>query len=306
MYDIVIIGAGPAGLTAAVYAKRAEKSVLVVEKETFGGQITHSPKVENYPGTLRMSGNEFGEKLVEQALSLGAEIELDEITAIETDGKTKKAIGKNGVYEAKSIIIASGSKHRTLGVQNEERFVGAGVSYCAVCDGAFYKDKSIAVIGGGNTALQEAVMLSELCKKVTLVQNLSFFTGEKRLLEKLEKRPNVEFITTSVVSALEGEDALSAIKIMNTETKEEKTLFVDGIFVAIGQAPENEPFASVSSLDDYGYIVSGEECESGTDGIYVAGDCRTKRVRQIATAVSDGAIAAVNACKYVDSIENAD
>lgn len=306
MYDIVIIGAGPAGLTAAVYAKRAEKSVLVVEKETFGGQITHSPKVENYPGTLRMSGNEFGEKLVEQALSLGAEIELDEITAIETDGKTKKAIGKNGVYEAKSIIIASGSKHRTLGVQNEERFVGAGVSYCAVCDGAFYKDKSIAVIGGGNTALQEAVMLSELCKKVTLVQNLSFFTGEKRLLEKLEKRPNVEFITTSVVSALEGEDALSAIKIMNTETKEEKTLFVDGIFVAIGQAPENGPFASVSSLDDYGYIVSGEECESGTDGIFVAGDCRTKRVRQIATAVSDGAIAAVNACKYVDSIENAD
>lgn len=306
MYDIVIIGAGPAGLTAAVYAKRAEKSVLVVEKETFGGQITHSPKVENYPGTLRMSGNEFGEKLVEQALSLGAEIELDEITAIETDGKTKKAIGKNGVYEAKSIIIASGSKHRTLGVQNEERFVGAGVSYCAVCDGAFYKDKNIAVIGGGNTALQEAVMLSELCKKVTLVQNLSFFTGEKRLLEKLEKRPNVEFITTSVVSALEGEDALSAIKIMNTETKEEKTLFVDGIFVAIGQAPENEPFASVSSLDDYGYIVSGEECESGTDGIFVAGDCRTKRVRQIATAVSDGAIAAVNACKYVDSIENAD
>ena len=303
MYDIAIIGAGPAGLTAAVYARRAEKSVLVIEKETFGGQITHSPKVENYPGTLRMSGNEFAENLVEKALSLGAEIELDEITGIETEGKTKKLIGENGVYEAKSVIIASGSKHRTLGAENEEKFVGAGISYCAVCDGAFYKGKEVAVIGGGNTALQEAVMLSELCKKVTLVQNLSFFTGEKKLLDQLEKKSNVEFITNSVVCAIEGDDSLSSIRIINTETKEEKTLFVDGIFVAIGQVPENEPFKSVSSLDDYGYIISGEECESGTKGVFVAGDCRTKRVRQIATAVSDGAIAAVNACKYLDSLE---
>ena len=302
MYDIVIIGAGPAGLTAAVYAGRAEKSVLVVEKETFGGQITHSPKVENYPGTLRMSGNEFAEKLVEQALALGAEIELDEITSIEAGEKIKKVIGKNAVYEAKSVIIASGSKHRTLGAENEERFVGAGVSYCAVCDGAFYKDREVAVIGGGNTALQEAVMLSELCKKVTLVQNLAFFTGEKKLLDLLEKKENVEFITNSVVCAIDGDDSLSSIRIINTETKEEKTLFVDGIFVAIGQEPENEPFKAVSSLDDYGYIISGEECESGTEGIFVAGDCRTKRVRQIATAVADGAVAAVNACKFVDSL----
>lgn len=302
MYDIVIIGAGPAGLTAAVYARRAEKSVLVVEKETFGGQITHSPKVENYPGTLRMSGNEFAEKLVEQALALGAEIELDEITSIEAGEKIKKVIGKNAVYEAKSVIIASGSKHRTLGAENEERFVGAGVSYCAVCDGAFYKDREVAVIGGGNTALQEAVMLSELCKKVTLVQNLAFFTGEKKLLDLLEKKENVEFITNSVVCAIDGDDSLSSIRIINTETKEEKTLFVDGIFVAIGQEPENEPFKAVSSLDDYGYIISDEECESGTEGIFVAGDCRTKRVRQIATAVADGAVAAVNACKFVDSL----
>ena len=302
MYDIVIIGAGPAGLTAAVYARRAEKSVLVVEKETFGGQITHSPKVENYPGTLRMSGNEFAEKLVEQALALGADIELDEITSIEAGEKIKKVIGKNAVYEAKSVIIASGSKHRTLGAENEEMFVGAGVSYCAVCDGAFYKDREVAVIGGGNTALQEAVMLSELCKKVTLVQNLAFFTGEKKLLDLLEKKENVEFITNSVVCAIDGDDSLSSIRIINTETKEEKTLFVDGIFVAIGQEPENEPFKAVSSLDDYGYIISGEECESGTEGIFVAGDCRTKRVRQIATAVADGAVAAVNACKFVDSL----
>lgn len=303
MYDIVIIGAGPAGLTAAVYGGRAEKSVLVLEKETFGGQVTHSPKIENYPGTLQMSGNEFAEKLVEQALSLGAEIELDEVTAVETDGKIKKVIGENATYEAKSVIVATGSKHRKLGVADEEKFVGAGISYCAVCDGAFYKDKEVAVIGGGNTALQEAVMLSELCKKVTLVQNLSFFTGEKKLLNQLEKKDNVEFITSSVVCGLEGEDTLSAVKIKNTETNEEKTIFVDGIFVAIGQVPENEPFRSVASLDEYGYIVSGEECESGTQGVFVAGDCRTKLVRQIATAVSDGAVAAVNACRYLDSLE---
>ena len=303
MYDIVIIGAGPAGLTAAVYGGRAEKSVLVLEKETFGGQVTHSPKIENYPGTLQMSGNEFAEKLVEQALSLGAEIELDEVTAVETDGKIKKVIGENATYEAKSVIVATGSKHRKLGVADEEKFVGAGISYCAVCDGAFYKDKEVAVIGGGNTALQEAVMLSELCKKVTLVQNLSFFTGEKKLLNQLEKKDNVEFITSSVVCGLEGEDTLSAVKIKNTETNEEKTIFVDGIFVAIGQVPENEPFRSVASLDEQGYIVSGEECESGTQGVFVAGDCRTKLVRQIATAVSDGAVAAVNACRYIDSLE---
>ena len=303
MYDIVIIGAGPAGLTAAVYGGRAEKSVLVLEKETFGGQVTHSPKIENYPGTLQMSGNEFAEKLIEQALSLGAEIELDEVTAVETDGKIKKVIGENATYEAKSVIVATGSKHRKLGVADEEKFVGAGISYCAVCDGAFYKDKEVAVIGGGNTALQEAVMLSELCKKVTLVQNLSFFTGEKKLLNQLEKKDNVEFITSSVVCGLDGADSLSSIRIINTETNEEKTIFVDGIFVAIGQVPENEPFRSVASLDEYGYIVSGEECESGTQGVFVAGDCRTKLVRQIATAVSDGAVAAVNACRYIDSLE---
>lgn len=303
MYDIVIIGAGPAGLTAAVYGGRAEKSVLVLEKETFGGQVTHSPKIENYPGTLQMSGNEFAEKLIEQALSLGAEIELDEVTGIENEGKIKKVIGENATYEAKSVIVATGSKHRKLGAADEEKFVGTGISYCAVCDGAFYKDKEVAVIGGGNTALQEAVMLSELCKKVTLVQNLSFFTGEKKLLNQLEKKDNVEFITSSVVCGLEGEDTLSAIKIKNTETNEETTLSVNGIFVAIGQAPENEPFRSVASLDEYGYIISGEECESGTQGIFVAGDCRTKRVRQIATAVSDGAVAAVNACRYLDSLE---
>ncbi len=299
MYDIIVIGAGPAGLTAAIYARRAEKSVLVLEKETFGGQITHSPKVENYPGFIQMSGNEFAEKLIEQTLHLEAEIELDEAQAIEDHGDYKRVICENGSFDGKTVIIATGSKHRQLGVARENDFVGAGVSYCAVCDGAFYRGKTVAVIGGGNTALQEAVMLSDLCSKVTLVQNLAFFTGEQKLLDQLKQKDNVSFITSSVVDALNGDDELTGITIRNTDTNETTDLAVDGIFVAIGQVPENEPFKSVAPLNDWGYIVSDEGCVIGS-GVFVAGDCRTKQVRQIATAISDGAVAAVAACRYLD------
>lgn len=299
MYDIIVIGAGPAGLTAAIYARRAEKSVLVLEKETFGGQITHSPKVENYPGFIQMSGNEFAEKLIEQALHLEAEIELDEAQAIEDHGDYKRVLCENGSFDGRTVIIATGSKHRQLGVARENDFVGAGVSYCAVCDGAFYRGKTVAVIGGGNTALQEAVMLSDLCEKVTLVQNLAFFTGEQKLLDQLRKKDNVSFITSSVVDALHGGDELTGITIRNTETNETTDLTVDGIFVAIGQVPENEPFKTVAPLNEWGYIVSDEGCVIGS-GVFVAGDCRTKQVRQIATAISDGAVAAVAACRYLD------
>ena len=299
MYDIIVIGAGPAGLTAAIYARRAEKSVLVLEKETFGGQITHSPKVENYPGFIQMSGNEFAEKLIEQALHLEAEIELDEAKAIEDHGDYKRVICENGSFDGRTVIIATGSKHRQLGVARENDFVGAGVSYCAVCDGAFYRGKTVAVIGGGNTALQEAVMLSDICEKVTLVQNLAFFTGEQKLLDQLKKKDNVFFITSSVVDALQGEDELTGITIRNTDTNETTDLTVDGIFVAIGQVPENEPFKAVVPLNDWGYIISDESCAMG-GGVFVAGDCRTKQVRQIATAISDGAVAAVAACRYLD------
>ena len=299
MYDIIVIGAGPAGLTAAIYARRAEKSVLVLEKETFGGQITHSPKVENYPGFIQMSGNEFAEKLIEQALHLEAEIELDEAKAIEDHGDYKRVICENGSFDGRTVIIATGSKHRQLGVARENDFVGAGVSYCAVCDGAFYRGKSVAVIGGGNTALQEAVMLSDICSKVTLVQNLAFFTGEQKLLDQLKTKDNVFFITSSVVDALNGEDELTGITIRNTDTNETTDLTVDGIFVAIGQVPENEPFRAIAPLNDWGYIVSDEACVIG-NGVFAAGDCRTKQVRQIATAISDGAVAAVAACRYLD------
>ncbi len=306
MYDIVIVGAGPAGLTAALYARRAEKSVLVIEKDTFGGQITHSPRVENYPGFLEMSGNEFADKLLEQVMAQGAEIELDEVTGIsgEAGNYTVKCVAKE--FTACAVIIATGSHHRMLGVEGELDFVGEGISYCAVCDGAFYKGKSVAVIGGGNSALQDAVLLSDSCTSVTVVQNLAFLTGESRLQKILADKSNVNIVYSTVVREILSENgAFSGIKVENTETGVKSDLLVDGIFVAIGQVPENEPFRSVTALNDYGYIVAGEDCvPSGAgEGIFVAGDCRTKSVRQITTATADGAVAALAAIRFIDSIK---
>lgn len=304
MYDIIIVGAGPAGLTAAIYARRAEKSVLVIEKSTFGGQITHSPRVENYPGFASASGSEIGDKMLEQAMGQGAEIELSEVTGIEPSGGGYKVVTTDGGFEARSVIIAAGSKHRMLGIAREEDFVGEGVSYCAVCDGAFYKGKTVAIIGGGNTALQEANLLADGCTKVYVVQNLAFMTGERNLLMRLEEKDNVELIYSTVVEELVGEVELRGIKVKNTESGELTQLDVDGVFVAIGQVPENEPFSNAVKLSDYGYIEAGEDCMPKTElkGIFVAGDCRTKSVRQVTTATADGAVAALAACKYIDSL----
>ena len=300
MYDIIIIGAGPAGLTAALYARRAEKNVLVLEKNTFGGQITHSPRVENYPGFLKMSGTEFADKLVEQVLTQGAEIELDNATSIEGQPGNYIVKGESGEYNGKSVIIATGSKHRQLGIERENDFVGEGISYCAVCDGAFYRDKVVAVVGGGNTALQEAVMLSDICKKVYVVQNLEFLTGEIKLQKDIAEKENVEIILSSVVKEILGDTEFKGIKI--TENDEDKYLFVDCVFVAIGQKPENEPFKANVKLNEYGYILCDESCipEGKDEGIFVAGDCRTKNIRQIATAIADGAIAALAACRFIE------
>ncbi len=299
MYDLIIVGSGPAGLTAAIYARRAEKSVLVIEKETFGGEITHSPKVENYPGFAELSGNELAEKLLEQAMGLGAEIEMDTITDVEGQGPFTVR-GENADYEGKTLIIASGSKHRRLGVPGEEELTGNGVSYCAVCDGPFYSGRSVAVIGGGNSALQQAVMMSEYCTKVTVCQNLDFLTGEKKLQDILAKRDNVEIILGVTVDRLEGEEELSAVVLNKTATGEKITLHPDGLFVAVGQAPENEPFKAVCDIDQWGYIVSDESCTTKTPGVYAAGDCRVKSIRQIVTATGDGAVAALAACRYLE------
>ena len=302
MYDIIIIGAGPAGLTAALYALRADKTVLVLEKENFGGQITFSPKVENYPTQMQISGNDLAQMMLEQVLHHGADIELAEATRI-IDGENKKiVITDQGEFEGKAVIIAAGSKHRQLGLPNENELIGEGVSYCAVCDGAFFAGQEVAIVGGGNTALQEAVMLSDLCKKVTVIQNLGFLTGEGKLVSAVKEKANVDVICNTVLTALNGEGKLQSICLKNTESGEESTLRVDGVFVAIGQKPENEPFADVVSLNQNGYIVAAENCQTKTAGIFVAGDCRTKEIRQVTTATADGAVAALAACRYVDAL----
>lgn len=298
MYDIIVIGGGPAGLTAAIYARRANKSVLVIEKGSFGGQITYSPKVENIPGFSEVTGNEFAEKLVEQALGLDAEVECAEVLEIK-QGHVKTVVTDSGNFEARTVIIATGAKHRMLGLEREEEFVGEGISFCAVCDGAFYAGQDVAVIGGGNSALQEAILLSDLAKKVYLVQNLDFLTGEQKLQEKIAEKQNIEVILGHTVKGVLGEATLKGITIADANGNE-KTLDIDGMFVAIGLIPQNEAFQNIVNLDDKGYVTSDENCLTNADGIFVAGDCRTKRIRQVATAAADGAIAALAACDYID------
>ena len=299
MYDIIIIGGGPAGLTAALYACRANKSVLVIEKGSFGGQITYSPKVENIPGFAEISGNEFAEKLVEQVLGQNAEIECAEVTGIR-DGDVKTVLTDSGEFEAKAVILATGAKHRLLGIENEDRFIGEGVSFCAVCDGAFYEGRTVAVIGGGNSALQEAILLSDLASKVYVVQNLDRFTGEEKLAHKLTQKENVEILLGHTAKRLLGDETLSGLEIESVASGEGRILSVDGVFVAIGLIPQNEPFAGTVDLDGRGYIPSGEDCLTDKPGIFVAGDCRSKSIRQVTTAMADGAVAALAACDYLE------
>lgn len=300
IYDIIIIGGGPAGLTAALYARRANKSVLIIEKSTYGGQITFSPKVENIPGFNVVSGNEFAEKLVEQVADQGAELEFCEVLSIEDgDIKTVRTDGED--FQAKAVIIATGAKHRRLNLEGEDKFIGDGISFCAVCDGAFYKDKTVGVVGGGNSALQEAILLSDLCKKVYVIQNLDRLTGESKLCEQLYAKQNVEIILSTIVSSYIGESQFEGVTVLSS-TGEERRIELDGLFVAIGLIPQNSAFKNVLTLNDYGYAVSSEDCLTSSKGVFVAGDCRTKKIRQVATAMSDGAVAALAACDYVDGL----
>ncbi len=303
MYDIVIVGAGPAGLTAAIYARRANKTVLLLDKGAFGGQITFSPKVENYPGFASASGTELADAFVDQVLAQGADVEVENVIGIKDLDDKKLVITEEGSeYECGAVILALGARHRHLGLENEEKFIGEGISFCAVCDGAFYQNKTVALIGGGNSALQEAILLSETCEKVYVIQNLDFLTGEKRLEEILRSRGNVEIICGTVVSGIADGDAFHAITLKNTATGEERELSVAGMFVAIGLVPENGDFEEFASLDQAGYFDSDEDCLTKTKGIFVAGDCRRKGVRQVTTATADGATAAVAACRYLDTL----
>ena len=238
MYDIIVIGGGPAGLTAALYARRANRSVLVIEKGTFGGQITYSPKVENIPGFGEVTGNEFAEKLVSQVLDQGADVEMAEVVGIK-NGKIKTVVTDSGEYTARAVIIATGAKHRMPGLDGEEKYIGDGISFCAVCDGAFYKDKIVGVLGGGNSALQEALLLSDLAKKVYVIQNLEYFTGEKKLAEQLFKRDNTEILLGTVIERLTGNDSLTGAVVRRTSDGAERELLLDGLFVAIGLIPQN-------------------------------------------------------------------
>lgn len=299
MYDIIIIGAGPAGLTAAVYARRAEKSVLILEKGVFGGQMTFSPKIENYPGFNEISGNALAEKMIEQALNLGAEIDMGEVTHAELAGETKKVYTEDGMFEARTVIFATGAEHRKLGLAREDALIGSGISFCAVCDGAFFSGEDVAVIGGGNSALQEALLLSETAKSVTVVQNLPTLTGEMSLQSRLAEKSNVKIITDSVVSAYLGENEIEGVLIRNTATGSESRLECKGVFVAIGLVPSTDGFSDELKLDSLGYVISDESCTTGTPGVFVAGDCRTKSTRQITTASADGAVAALAACRYI-------
>ncbi len=302
MYDIIVVGGGPAGMTAALYALRAGKSVLVIEKNGFGGQITYSPKVENFPGTMQMSGNEFADRFLEQILAQGADVELDQVTAVEDGGDVKTVRTLDGAeYICRAVIIAAGVKHRMLGLAGETELGGSGISFCAACDGGFYKGQDVCVAGGGNSALQEAILLADICKSVTIVQDLGYLTGDKKLQDALLSRENVRLVTGARIRGLTSESG-ELTGIDAEVSGETRHIPCQGLFVAIGLIPENSMFSNILPLNEYGYIDAGEDCSAGTPGIYCAGDCRSKSVRQLTTAVSDGAVAAVTACRYIDSM----
>ena len=299
MYDLIIIGGGPAGLTAAVYALRAGKRVLVLEKNAFGGQITWSPRVENFPGYVSIAGTELGDKLLEQAMEQGAEVELEEAAALEKQGESWLVRCASGArFTSGAVILATGAKPRMLGVAREEELVGSGVCFCAVCDGAFYAGRPVAVCGGGNSALQDALLLSESCSRVYLIHRRESFRGEQKLVEALRQRENVEFVLNAAVTELLGEEELRALALEQNGAR--RALSVDGLFVAVGHQPDHSAFAALLKLDAQGYADAGEDCLTPTPGLFVAGDCRKKSVRQLTTAAADGAVAALAAVRYLD------
>jgi len=298
-YDIVIVGAGTAGLSAAIYAVRAGKSVIVLEATTHGGQIVNTPEVENYPGIQKISGFEFANNLYKQAKSLGAEVIYEKVIGIEVNGEEKIVHTTKEDYQAKAVILATGAKNRPLGLEHEKEWIGAGISYCAICDGMFYRGKDVAVAGGGNTALENAIFLTNYCRKVYIIHRRDAFRGEEKLLQTLKEKPNVEFVLNANITRLIGEDGVDGVEVEDKNTHEKRVIDVMGLFVAIGQMPENSEFINVVDLDKGGYIEAKEDCKTKTKGIFTAGDCRTKKVRQLATAASDGAIAALAACEYI-------
>ena len=305
MHDVIVVGGGPAGMTAALYALRNGKSALVIEKSGFGGQVTLSPKIENYPGMTSVSGMELADMMMEQILEQGADIEIETVTGVQVQGDKLVVLTEEGSkHEAKAVILATGVKHRMLGLPGEEALVGDGISFCAVCDGDFYSGKKVCVAGGGNSALQEAILLAEKCSEVVMLQDLEFFTGEQTLQDILFSRPNVHTITNTAIKALRtGDDGLCGVEIADRTSGEAQVIDCDGLFIAIGLIPENDAFADLADLNDWGYFDSDEACTTKTPGVFVAGDCRSKSIRQITTATADGASAALAACRYINALQ---
>ena len=299
-YDIIIVGGGPAGLTAAIYARRAEKSVLILEKNGFGGQIAQSPRVENFPGFLSISGAELSDKFFNQALELGAEADLSEVTGLAPTDEGFIVRTEDGDYGAGAVILATGARHRRLGLPREEELSGSGVCYCAVCDGAFYPGRPVAVVGGGDTAVRDALLLSNSCSEVYIIHRRHEFRAEASNVEALRARENVHFVLGARAAELLGEDELRGVVVEDVESGERRTLEVDGLFVAVGHESDNAPFAELAGVDERGWFTAGEDGVSRTPGLFVAGDCRNKRVKQLVTAAGDGAAAATSACGYLD------
>ena len=299
MKDIIIIGGGIAGLTAAVYALRSGKSVLLFEKKAYGGQISQSHAVENYPGFKNVSGAELSMNLHAQAKDFGCEFKNENVTKV-TDGDTKKVITNKGEYEAKAVIFALGAEPRKSGLDNEQSLIGRGLSYCAVCDGNFFRNRETMVVGGGSTAVQDALYLAEICKKVYLVHRRDAFRAEESLVAKLREKDNVELVLDSVLVSAEAGPLLKSVRVKNVKTGEERDISVNGLFLAIGQVPSTKDFADILPLDEYGYVIAGEDCKV-KDGIYIAGDCRRKPVRQLTTAAADGTVAATLACEELEN-----
>ena len=304
MYDIIIIGCGTAGLTAAIYARSSGKSVLLLEAESIGGQVAVTPKVENFPGFGEISGSELADKLLDHATSLGADIELEKVTSIKKLGDRHFSItGEYNSYECKAVIIASGAKPRHINVEGEDELVGNGVSYCAVCDGAFFKNEDVALIGDANTALIYTLQLSSLCRKVYLLTLFDRFFGEQELVDAVKQKSNVEIHhNLALTKFIKDGDSLAGLEMLNKESGDIETYAVKGCFISIGQVPDNKAFADIVNLDEKGYIIADESCCTSTEGIFVAGDCRTKKIRQLTTAASDGAIAALAANSYIDRV----
>lgn len=301
-YDIIVIGGGPAGITSAIYTLRADKKVLIIEKEVIGGKIASAPLVENYPGIKEINGFELSQKLREQVISLNGEIQTGEVVRIINEEKEKIVITRNKEYKCKSIIIATGTKYKKLELENEEKFIGKGISFCATCDGFFYKNKTVAVIGGGNSAIANAIELSNICKKVYLIQILDHLTAEPMLIDKLNEKKNIEIIYQASVNKILGEEKLEGIEIKeNNKQDERKTITIEGMFLSIGQIPETDIFKNILKTDKYGYLYINENCMTNIQGIFAAGDCAKKKIRQLTTAVSDGTVAALNAIEYIDN-----